>query len=470
MIKQFARKLQAYVHNAIRSSSWPTVCFVACACAWLVFVVALYYPGTPTRDTLGQLQQALDGSIDNWKPALYAYILQGLNALFGKGNLAAAFLMQACMFACGYALIVYSFARRERAYLWAMPFIFLFNEKGIDTNVIGNDALCAACFLVFFGIVLVCRQAAGRKAKRFLYVLAFVFLFVGFVMRHNSFPAVVVMAMFALFPICKGKIKTFCCAVALAAVFAFVNALFVNVVCNIRPTYPLRFAYAVDMVNISILNNKWEPFCIEEQVRVGEALPPPASYCLLRADVCNFYSTGFNPYYRDASSETLKSINDSYFKGWLETVSRHPAQYAFLKGYFFHQFLLAGRSLPLLESFIASSYPHVSTYGGTICHNWRAWCNLRFVLNSLVPLIAYASLFIVVLHLVRKRGRISPDVRDAMFMIGAAGAYVSTFTIFTLSSSEARFYIITSSLCCIAAIILAIKIAIIIIRRFCRAD
>lgn len=443
--------------EVVHSPKWPLICVASCLIVWLVFVFALSYPGTPTNDTISQLQQAIDGDIDNWKPALYAYILKLFNYACGDKSLGLAFILQVTLFGLGYALIVWSFAKRGMAFLWAMPFIFFCNNKGINVSVIGNDALCASCFMMYFGLIFAHRVITCKTIKVVFILCAIICLFVGFVMRHNSFPAVIVMAICALTPFCKSLARSITCGVFLSVLFLVANMFVVNYVFQCRATYPLRFVYAADMINISILNNEWVPFCQQEQLRIKKKYPSPSSYCLLRADVCIFYPTGLEPFFKAADSEVLKSINGRYLAGWSETVKNNPAKYLILKTYFFHQFLLAGRSLPIIETWISHQFPHVSTYGDTICHDWRAWCNRLFLFNSLIPLIAYALLAMSLFLAYLKKIVLNEESRDALFIIGTAAAYLLTFSIFTLSSSEFRFYIITSSLSLIGVLLLLIS-------------
>lgn len=454
----FIVELRTRAHEVVHSPKWPFVCVATCLIVWLVFVFALSYPGLPTNDTISQLQQAIEGDIDNWKPALYAYILKLCNIVCGERALGAAFVLQIVLFGLGYALIVWSFAKRRLAFLWTMPFIFICNNKGINIAEIGNDALCASCFMMYFGLILAYRLITSKAIKFSCIICAIICLYVGFVLRHNSFPAVIVMATWALIPFCKSLARSIVCGVLLSVSFLVLNLLIVNLIFQCRATYPMRFVYAADMINISILNNKWEPFCQQEQLHVNEKYPSPSSYCLLRADVCNFYPTGLNPFFKKADSETLKSINDRYFEGWCQSVINNPEKYLILKTYFFHQFLLAGRSLPVVEAWISHQFPHVSTYGDTICHDWRAWCNRLFLFNSLVPLIGYALLAIFLILAYLKKIILNGESCDALLIIGTAASYLSTFSIFTLSSTEFRFYIITSCLSLIGVLLLLISV------------
>lgn len=451
-------ELKTKVYEVVHSSKWPLICVAACLIVWLTCVIAISYPGKPTNDTIAQLQQAVVGNIDNWKPALYAYILKILNIIFGERCLGSAFILQTILFGLGYALIVWNYAKRNSVFLWAMPLIFAFNAKCINITHIGNDALCAACFIMYIGLVLTARRFVGKKYYYLLIICSSIALFVGFTMRHNSFPAVLVLCMFTFMPICRNVIKSAMYSCLACIVLLGFNVALNNCVFKVKATYPLRFAYAVDMVNISILNNEWEPFCKAEQEKQGKELPLPATYCMLRADVCNFYETGLEPYKKNEESQTLKKINDAYFMGWQETVLNHPKEYLFLKAYFFHQFLLSGRSLPFIESWISKNYPHVSTYGDTICHDWRAWCNHLLVFNSIIPMAGYISLIFVMYLAYRKKSMHSTESKDALYMLGAAAAYTSTFSVFTLSSSEFRFYIVTSSLSFIGFLLLVIPL------------
>lgn len=454
----FILELRTRAYEVVHSPKWPLVCVATCLIVWLVFVFALSYPGLPTNDTISQLQQAIEGDIDNWKPALYAYILKLCNIVCGERVLGAAFILQVVLFGLGYALIVWSFAKKSKAFLWAMPFIFFCNSKGINITEIGNDALCASCFMMYFGLIFAYRLITSKVIKFSCIISAIICLYVGFVMRHNSFPAVIVMATCALIPFCKSLARSITCGVLLSISFLVLNLLIVNLIFQCRATYPMRFVYAADMINISILNNEWENFCQQEQLHTNEKYPSPSSYCLLRADVCNFYPTGLNPFFKKADSETLKYINDRYFEGWCQAVINNPEKYLLLKTYFFHQFLLAGRSLPIVEAWISHQFPHVSTYGDTICHDWRAWCNRLFLFNSLIPLIGYALLVIFLILAYLKKIILKEESRDALFIIGTAASYLVTFSIFTLSSTEFRFYIITSCLSLIGVLLLLISV------------
>lgn len=417
-----------------------------CVFAWLVYTMVMLFPGSPTNDSLGQLLQVQTGCIDNWKPALYAYLLQFGEWLFPGSSLSFAFVVQIIFFAGGFFLVILHLGRKRRIFYLLSPIVFCMAQKGVSVVEVGNDAMAAACYMVFVGSVLNLRDMANSCLKWSLFSISLMVLGYGMILRHNAVFAVLVLLCWAFFSLTGSRKKAVAAALASVVFFFAVNALVLDVFAKVEKSYPLKSPFADDLVNISILNNTWDEFCVSRQQEQSMLLGKPAEVCKLCADVCNFYPSGLNPYGRIVSPDERREDYEQYRKAWLRAVKESPKQYVFLKAYFFQQFLLAGRSLPWVEDIVQTCYPHVTTTVRGVCRDWTSWVNRLVLFNAVLPFAVYGLLIVSLLVRVWKRIPFTQGMTDVVCLSLSAVCYTGTFVIFTLSSSEERYYIIPASM------------------------
>lgn len=180
--------------------------------------------------------------------------------------------------------------------------------------------------------------------------------------------------------------------------------------------------------------------------------------CQLSADVPNF-GCPLNPYSRIDDPVEREQDYMAFRDAWLKSVAAHPNRYALLKFFFFHQFLLSGRSLPLFNDHVLAHFPHITIRGDDTSRQWYSYICREFFIMSVLPLISYATL-VVLLAVPRWRHRLASwpqPSRDALYIIAAACLYTSTFALLTLSATEVRYYIIRASLCAVGLGILLLS-------------
>lgn len=423
---------------------------------WAVVYVACAYPGHCTNDTLRQLGEAVAGSYNNWKPTLYAWMLGFFENCFPGNGIGVAYVMQIVCMALSVMLIAMYYAKRHVCYsllVFVLPLFF--TEKCVLITTVGNDELAAACYLMYIACILWGGLIQCRGLRYLLLIFAWIILGYGMVLRHNSFPCVVLLASWGSWKCgMKNVIRSAISGLLFVVATVSLNAIIGYVFLKIESTFPLRFPLAADIVNLSILDGKWYSVSIGDPTAFRT---PPHESCMLAPDCVN-RGGPLNPYaMHDGEESRLRDYN-ALKCAWLEMVSAHPERYAQLKLFFFHQFLLEGRCVPWLCEQMRELYPHISIHMEKESRDWRAWVNREFLSMSVVPLSCYAFLLLCLLPPLR-RWVAECSVRvDAVVFIGVAFLYTSSFILLVLSATELRFYIIRASLCCVSAAQLALSV------------
>lgn len=430
------------VIQSIRDWRWLPGMLPLFVLLWLVYVFWCLYPGHPTGDSMAQLLQVQQGCVNNWKPALYAYLLGFSDWLFPGAAVPCAFVLQVLLFALGFFLLFFYLGRKNSLFYLLSPLVFCMGEKGISVVEVGNDAVAAGCYMVFIAAFLHLRELRNRRCKIVLFAISLAVLGFGMIMRHNAVFAVLVLLCWAFFSLTRSWKKSLLAAVVSVFVFFAVNAVILDGIAKVEKSYPLKSPFADDLVNISLLENRWDDFCVLKQMKQGVLLPAPAGVCRLCADVCNFYPSGLDPYSRIADDVKRREDYAEYQDAWLRAVRRSPEKYVFLKAYFFHQFLLAGRSLPWVEDYVLSCYPHVTTTASLYCRGWSSFCNSLFLFNALLPLAVYLMVCGLLVRRVVTKVPFSPAMLDTVLVSLSVSFYTGTFVIFTLSTTEERYYVV----------------------------
>lgn len=420
-------------------------CIAAALLLWGMLVVAPAFPGKPTGDTMAQLAQVHSHCIDNWKPALYAYLLMLGENIAAGGGVKLAYLLQCCLFGLGLGLIVLSLCRESIKFLILLLLLPFFGNKGCMITTVGNDAMAASCYLSFVGCIMFFRTTSDKFWRVVALIAGIVLLWYGMVMRHNSIFCVTALLAWFFWSISYPFKKAVCLSAICALCFLVLNFSIMHV-CQVEKSYPLKSAFSDDLVNISILNGEWDTFCIEKQKESDISLAAPHEAAELAADVCNFYPSGLSPYEKIKDPNEREIDYERYKVAWIRCVTGNLPQYFTLKAYFFHQFLMAGRSVPFVNAYIQKEFPHVKIKGGNWYRHWRQWIGVLFIFNALIPMISYAAFLFMLYKVVVKKDEYNKLVYDSLFILAANCLYTAPFSIFTLSVTEERYYIITSSL------------------------
>lgn len=366
-------------------------CIVAALLLWGALVVCPEFPGAPTNDTLNQLEQVHNNCINNWKPALYAYLLMLGEYMFPAGGIKLGYLAQCSLFAVGFGLIVLSLCRVSLKYLLLLSLLPFFGAKGCMLTAVGNDAMAASCYVTFIGCVMISRVVGSKFWRVAVLIAGIAILWYGMAMRHNSIFAVAVLLAWSFWSLSHTLKRALCLSIATVSFFLILNFSVLNI-CHVEKAYPLKSPFASDLVNISILKGEWDSFCIDKQKRANHMLEAPNKVAKIAPDVCNFYQSGLLPYENIKDPVEREHDYEEYKEAWVRCITDNPLKYITLKVYFFHQFLMAGRSIPQLDACIEAAYPGARVMNNMTCGAWSYWCNRLFAFNALLPLVSYLAL------------------------------------------------------------------------------
>ena len=423
---------------------------VLIALLWLGCRLWLDFPGLPTTDTIRQLNEGLSGCYTNWKPTLYSWQLEALNRVFPGNGVTACYVIQTLGFALSVAGIAWYYARRNRRYaLLVLVLPLFFTVKGMLVSTVGNDEQAAACYLLYIAGVLHASDVPQerRVLRWWITGASFIILGYGLVLRHNAIPAVFVLSCWGGWKL--GVRKIWYCvlgALAFLAVSHTVNGVLSYRVLKAEASYPLRSPLVDDVVNLSILDGEWHPIVYEFEDR--ENLEPPYKRCIYAPETGNWNSP-INPYTLYPDVALRKRDYEMLKQAWWDMVTRHPERYLLTKAFFFHQFLLEGRVIPLLCEKLRESYPHITIHMEKESADWRAWVNREFLVMSCIPLGAYLLVLACCSRRVRQMVCAFPERLDSLFFMLVAFLYTGSFFFLVLSATEQRYYVIRASLCCV---------------------
>lgn len=442
--------------------SWRRTVFIwLVVTLWFAGVVWFDWPGCVTNDTKRQLMQGIAGHYDNWKPALYSWMLGGAHQLWEGHAVPILFMVQLLIMGLAVGGIAHYYSLKRGVYgLLVLVLPLFFTTKVMLVSTVGNDAMAAACYLLFIAGVLWVPLVKGRIMKIVGWGMCWLVLAVGLSMRHNAAPAVLILLFWSghYLGITHRFWRVVISAIVLLSML-FANFIFTDNVLKVSPCYPLKSPLANDVVNISILQGKWEPIC---QHYAETPLPPPHEFAELRAEAANG-GVPINPFLRHSDLEIDRYEYLFLMKGWWKSLKAHPKQYVALKLFFFHQFLMEGRCIPWVTDALKLAYPHIRVGMDEESRKWRSWVNREFVGMSLIPLACYFVLFIAFMKRILLRQAYKHSLystregKDALYMIATAFIYTCTFLLLVPSATEQRYYIIRASLTCVAGALLLLS-------------
>lgn len=425
------------------------------AILWLAYMIANGYPGVVTNDTMRQLHEGMSGVYTNWKPTLYSWQLGQLERMFPGNGIGVTYVLQMSGFALAVAGVAWIYSRKSLVYAFLVLVLPLFyTVKCMLVTTVGNDEMAAACYLLYIAIVLLLSDMRGRWGRCALTVLSFLVVGYGLVLRHNSFPAVLLLVCWGLWKTgMRGWWKIVSSSVACLLVVLLLNAGVSYHVLKAEASYPLRSPLVDDIVNLSILDGAWHP--VVKQFCEGE-LPPPHQQCVYAPESGNWNSP-INPYTLYPTIEERRRDYEILKNAWVDMVSAQPGRYFITKLFFFHQFLLEGRCLPWACDMMKAAFPHISIHMDRASRNWTAWVNREFLAMSLVPLCCYTLICTCVVGRFRRWIAQDPVRIDAIVFMAVAFLYTASFLLLVLSATEQRYYIIRATLCCLGGCLLILS-------------
>jgi len=408
--------------------------------AWMVSMLLLF-PGTAAPDTLGQYHLMIEGIYRNWKPALYEFQLAVGEKLWSGQGLGLAYAAQILAIGIGCALTFAHYAKRHVLYATGIFFLPVFCVNAVlPFCIIINDLMAVGCYILYIGVILTAADSRRKVVRNALLLLCLFLLFYGFVLRHNSAFMVVVLTYWGIskfFPV--SRLKKFFISIGVTALFCVINTLIINFLFQCEKSYPLSSPMADDVINISVLCNKWDPAF--EQYYDTKGIEPKEISLMPEAGHSNPIISGL---YQDPDLGKRAADYCILKEVWKETVLAHPYEYVLTKVFLFHQFVLAARSLSCVGDWLLARYPHVNIAFYQLRLAPSFWLCRQFVALVVIPLMVYGMVMIAGVSVVFRRFKWSSSFsgieKDALYIGFASMMYTASFLLLVLSVSEFRYY------------------------------
>lgn len=427
------------------------------AVAWMVSMLLLF-PGTAAPDTQGQYNLMMEGIYRNWKPALYEFQLAVGEKLWPGQGLGLAYVAQILAVGTGFAFTFSHYAKRHVLYAAGIFFLPVFCVNVVlPFYSIINDNMAAGCYVLYIGAILTAADSKRKAVRSTLLLLSLFILFYGFVLRHNSALMMIVLTYWGIskfFPI--SRLKKLFISMGAIALFCVINTLAIDFLFKCEKSYPLSSPMADDVINISVLRNKWDPVFTQHYDTKG--IEPKEISLAAEAGHWNpvIKGTYQDPDFekRTADFRTLKDV-------WMETVGKHPCEYVVVKAFLFHQFVLAARSLSCVGDWLLAKYPHVHIAFYDLRLRPSFWLCRQFVALVVIPLIVYGVVAVAGVSVVLRRfkwlGSLSGIEKDALYIGFAGMMYTASFLLLVLSISEFRYYAPRMVLCGMSGCLLGVS-------------
>lgn len=427
------------------------------AVAWMVSMLLLF-PGEAAPDTQGQYNLMMEGIYWNWKPALYEFQLAAGEKLWPGQGLGLAYVAQILAIGIGCALTFSHYAKRHVLYAAGIFFLPVFCVNVVlPFYSIINDNMAVGCYILYIGTILTASDSKRKAVRNSLLLLGLFLLFYGFVLRHNSALMMIVLTYWGIskfFPV--SRLKKLFVSLGAIALFCVINILIIDFLFKCEKSYPLSSPMADDVINISVLCNKWDPVFTQHYDTKG--IEPRQISLAPEAGHWNPVISGTyqDPDFgkRTADYHTLKEV-------WKETVGAHPCEYAVAKAFLFHQFVLAARSLSCVGDCLLARYPHVHIAFYDLRLRPSFWLCRQFVALVVIPLTVYGVVAIAGVSVLLRRskwlGSLAGAEKDALYIGFACMMYTASFLLLVLSVSEFRYYAPRLILCGVAGCLLGVS-------------
>ena len=168
-------------------------------------VVALFYPGFMSYDTLHALRGARNGVTDSTWPPMVSYVWRVVDIV--SPNPAAMYFSQVFLLFFSIFIAVFLFTKKIR-YATAFLLVYLIIPVVLGTvAVIWKDVLMAAFFLAGFTVIVSMRFVINRWGFVFLSLLAVFLIFLGVCSRHNAITGAVPLLFYLAFVVCSRVLK-----------------------------------------------------------------------------------------------------------------------------------------------------------------------------------------------------------------------------------------------------------------------
>lgn len=243
--------------NTNFSKIYPTILFTL-----VVFFLTLYiyYPGIVTNDTISAFNQAKNFSFTDISPPIMPLTWFLLNHIY-YGTLSVLVFNNIVFWV---ALCIFSFWLLPKSNFYRIIFIFLFGffpPVFTQLGVILKDIPVFSFLFLACALLLFTSEATNKKNKLILLLFAVMFLFYAYILRHNSFAAVIALCFWvgSLFPYKNlkfAKILSPLIGIILVVLFFVANNVINKKLLDGYVCYPSQVVLISDLVGISAIEGK----------------------------------------------------------------------------------------------------------------------------------------------------------------------------------------------------------------------
>ncbi|WP_419419961.1 hypothetical protein ACNVED_01240 [Legionella sp. D16C41] len=188
------------VIGVIRASSFILIPLFA-----TLGIVAIFYPGFMTYDTIHALKSAREGITDSVWPPMVSYVWRFVDLI--SLNPSAMHFSQVLLLLASIFYIVYFFTKKV-VYAAIVMVVYLCIPAILGTiAAIWKDVLMAAFFLAGFAISISLPKIVSKWVFNFLLLAALFLLFLGICTRHNAIAGAVPLLFYLAFTLCRRYLK-----------------------------------------------------------------------------------------------------------------------------------------------------------------------------------------------------------------------------------------------------------------------
>jgi hypothetical protein len=227
----------------------PTLLFCSLAA---IFTVYVFFPGFLNVDAEWQFSQAFSGQYYDWHPPLLSYTWSLLNKIY-YGQIPFLVLHNLLFWSALFLLALKLFPSSN---LWRIVFIALFAllpSVYIQLGAIWKDTTMMVCLFLASVLLWYLQDTKDKRLQIPLICFIIILLFSGFVVRLNSFPAIIVLAYWLGTVIFRSHVgKSLIFSLLLLVGFYLTNKIINDKLLQPIPTYPYQQVMIHDLAAISV--------------------------------------------------------------------------------------------------------------------------------------------------------------------------------------------------------------------------
>jgi hypothetical protein len=406
-------------------------------------IVWIFYPGFMTYDTLHALNGARHGVTDSTWPPVVSYVWRGVDLI--SLNPALMFFLQVFLLLASTYYVMCYFLKNNS--VSALLFVFYLSLPVVlgTLAAIWKDVLMASFFVAGFAVMLVMKNAVGRRLY-LLFTLSIVLIFLAVCSRHNAITAAIPFLFYGIWLLGKhypaSKKRSVLCIISSLILVTVVYGAKIQLDNHSLPEFrELKGASALIRVT-RVMDVAGASVCAERNLL--ESIAPNLELAEIKAN--------YDPRHSNLSSGFFHKIDfdEKLDKLWIKVAVEHPVCFLYNK-LMLSKFLIGANNGQ--QFLVVSPQIDANKYGYSLAASPLREAVVRYVVEAsrfvmLKPWVLYlASISLFFILVVRKKMCV-----EIVVVYMSAGLYFAGLAAFG-NAADARllFYTTTMSVIGIAS-------------------